>query len=265
MVAESTSRRLTLKKILYHPLTWAALVVHVVLLVVPFESGEPEAVEESTEQSEAVESIPVDILNLTEIATSEPLPEPPAATPPPSAPAIAPPRPAPVPAEPVPPTTALEVQPEVVPAEVPAQTPPLEETPVPAYDPSADQQVFIQNLDSIGLEGYGEGLLPSARDFRKGTDSSYFINESVVDGITDVQPVAKARDARRLDKEPAVILTELRETYATVGLSFAENGEYGGETLYQLTKEDGSVIMHLSLVQLQGSTLLVIWQADPRL
>lgn len=274
MSAKSTTRRLTLQKVLYHPLTWIAVGVHVVLLVIPFGPSQSEAVEENTEQTEDIESISVDILNLAEIATSEP---------PPLEPTPAPPQPASVPAPAIAPPTQLSpstaplpteinpgpaAQPETVSPDSSAPTQQAVKTQTPAYDPSADQQLYIQNLDSLGLEGFkdasGRSLLLSARDFRKGTNSSYFITETAVDGIPNVQPVEKARDARRLDGEPAGILAQQRETYAAAGLSFIEVGEYGGEPLHQLTKEDGSAIMYLSLVQLQGSTLLVIWQEDPR-
>ncbi|MEM8504193.1 MAG: hypothetical protein AAF716_13700 [Cyanobacteria bacterium P01_D01_bin.1] len=272
MAAKSTTNRLTPKKILYHPLTWLALGAHIVLLVVPFNPSEPKAVEESAEQPEDTESIPVDILNLVEIATSEPPPEP--AAPPPASvptPAITPPtQPIPVPAETAPPDvdSAPDVQPETAPPDESQLQQQAVEQPV-AYDPSADQQAYIRNLDSLGLAGYkdpitGENSLPAAREFRKGTDSSYFITETSVDGIPTVQAVAGARDARRLDGEPGAILSQQEETYAALGLSFDEVGDYGGEPLHQLTKEDGSPVMYLSLVRLQGSTLLVIWQSDPR-
>ncbi len=275
MVAESTTHRLTLKKVLHHPLTWIALGVHVVLLVVPFNPSEPKTGEDSTEQSEEIESIPVDVLNLAEIATSEPPPSEPAAPPSPSsAPAIAPPRPASAPAAPVP--GGVEPGP-VVQSPAPAsstnsstQTQSAAGTQMAAYDSSADQQMYIQNLDSLGLQGYkdpltGGNALPAPREFRKGTDSSFFVAETSVGGVPTSQAVAGARDARRLDGEPADILAKQTEVYSSAGLSFVEAGSYGGEPLHQLTKADGNVVMYLSLVQLQGSTLLVIWQNDPRI
>jgi hypothetical protein len=129
--------------------------------------------------------------------------------------------------------------------------------------------MYIQNLDSLGLQGYkdpltGGNALPAPREFRKGTNSSFFITETSVGGVPTSQAIAGARDARRLDGEPADIIAKQTEVYSSAGLSFVESGTYGGEPLHQLTKEDGSVVMYLSLVQLQGSTLLVIWQNDPR-
>lgn len=277
MIAKSTTRHLTLKKVLYHPLTWIALGAHVVLLFVPFSTSQPESVEESTEQQEETESIPVDILNLAEIATSQPPPPEPAPTPPQSpavitAPSLVPPEPAPpepAPTEPVSePDPALQSQ--TATSDSPIQSQQSTEDQLPAYDPSADQRLYIQNLDSLGLDGYkdpvtGENALPAAREFRKGTNWSYFITETTVGGMPTSQAVAGARDARRLDGEPAAILSEQEAVYSAAGFSFIEVGEYGGEPLHQLTKADGSPVMYLSLVRLQGSTLLVIWQADPRL
>ena len=283
MVAESTTRRLTLKKLLYHPLTWVAVGAHVVLLVVPFSSSGPKAVDNPTTQPEEIESIPVDILNLADIATSEPPLEPASTNPSPprSAPlsAIAPStQDTPIPtkldarsaADEV--TQNLEsqgVQTESSSSASSAQTQQLGENQTLAYDPSADQQQYIQNLDSLGLGGYkdpnsGERSLPGVSSFRRNTDSSYFITETGTRPYTVIKTVEAARDARWLDKEPSTVLAEQEDTYSTLGLSFVKVDNYGGEPLYQLTKEDGSPVMYLSLVQLQGSTLLVIWQVDPR-
>ena len=89
---QPAGRRITLKKVLYHPLTWLAVGFHVLLLVVPFGGGANSDLAETPEEdSEA--AIPVDLLNLSDIATSTPPPlEPPVAAPPPAvAPAARPP------------------------------------------------------------------------------------------------------------------------------------------------------------------------------
>ena len=180
MVADSTKRRLTLKNILYHPLTWVAVGVHIVLLIIPFNPEPPEATKDTSDQSEEIESIPVDILNLSEIATSEPPPAP-LASPPPSAPAPASatlPQPAPLPADPALADSALADPAPADPGPRPeaqlgptadlAPVQPLQQS--PAYDPSEDQRQFIQNLDGLGLGGYevnGERSLPVANNFRK--------------------------------------------------------------------------------------------------
>ncbi len=273
MAADSPKRRLTLKKILYHPLAWVAVGAHILLLVVPFDSSSSEAIEDTSEQPEELESIPVDILNLSEIATSEPPPPNPPASLPPSAPAPASaiaPQPAPLPVD----TTSSDVDPGQegqLEAQVSADLSSAQQTTseqLSAYDASGDQRQFIQNLDGLGLGGYtnanGERSLPGANSFRKNVDPSYFITETGTRPNTVVSPVAGARDARWLDKEPANALTDLQATYSTVGVSFTQLEDYGGEPLYELTTANGDAFMHISLVKLIGSTLLVVWQADPR-
>ncbi len=272
MVADSTKRRLTLRKILYYPLTWAAVGAHVLLLVVPFDSSPSEAAEDTSEQPKELESIPVDILNLSEIATSEPPPSAPLAAPPPVAPAGAiasqpVPSPADISTSVVDPGPATEVQAETV-ATVDTASTQQQEEQQSAYDPSGDQRQFIQNLEGLGLGGFevnGERSLPNVKSFRNGTDPSYFIIETGVRPNTVINPAAGAREARWLDKEPGNVLGELTATYAAAGIGFTPIESYGAEPLYELTTANGDPFMYISLVQLKGSTLLVVWQADPRI
>ena len=266
MVIDSAKHRLALKRILCHPLTWVALGTHIVLLVVPFNPMEPDTTPDAAkdEQPEEVESIPVDILNLSEIATSKAPPEKVLVPPPPSSPAptiarsVQPDPVAPALIEPATVNTESEDQTKTIPTSNSIAAQQTIEDQSPAYDPEADQRQFIQNLEGLGLGGYkinGEISLPDANSFRKGVDPSYFIIET----NTVISPVGGAREARWLDKEPTAVLSELTSTYSAAGISFAQVENYGGEALYELTTADGDSFMYLSLVQLKGSTLLVVW------
>ena len=276
MVIDSTKHRLALKRILYHPLTWVALGAHIVLLVVPFNPMGPDAAPEAAkdEQLDEVESIPVDILNLSEIATSKAPPEKVLVPPPPSSPAptiarsVQPDPVAPALIEPATVNTESEDQTKTIPTSNSIAAQQTIEDQSPAYDPEADQRQFIQNLEGLGLGGYkinGKISLPDANSFRKGVDPSYFITETGVRPNTVISPVEGAREARWLDKEPTAVLSKLTSTYSAAGISFAQVENYGGEALYELTTADGDSFIYLSLVQLKGSTLLVVWQSDPRM
>ncbi|MGC1306628.1 MAG: hypothetical protein WA885_05320 [Phormidesmis sp.] len=258
--AEDTPRRLTIKKVLYHPLTWTAIGIHLLLLVVPFDPGastaEPE-IEEVTDN----EAIPVDILNLSEISTATPPAEnvPTPSTPPPSAPspAAAPPASTAPPAVVAPaPVATAPTDPALAPFEpAPAAAPPAS-TPPPAYDPGEDQALFINNLGALNLGDYTEAQgLPPANFFRQPGNAGYFLNEGV--------PVLGAKDARWMDKGPDAVLAELQATYAPSGIVFNQLDSYGGEILYELRTAADQPFMYISLANLKGSSLLVIWQANP--
>ena len=249
----NSPRRSPLKRVLSHPLTWIAVGLHALLLVVPF-NPKP-AVAPDLPEEETPEEVTVDILNLSDIATSTPPPEtppPPENTPPP-VPQAAPPVPSAVP-----PPTADEIpaEPEPSAPEPSVPDPPAEPPPPPAYDPSQDQQVFINNLGAINLGDYTDTLgLPDASNFRNPGNAGAFVSNGA--------PVAGARSARWMDKPPDSVLGELQTTYARSGIQFNPLAPYGGEALYELITPDGQSFMYISLAALEGSSLLVIWQANP--
>ena len=264
-------RRLTLKKIFYHPLTLAALSGHVLLLMVPFSTAPAEVVEEEAIATE--EAMPVDILNLSEIATAEP-PPPQAPAPTAPAPAPSPPAAAPAPAAAPPPIAApaTPAAPQPVantPAPPVAQAP--TQTPPPAYDSTEDRKTFIQGFDSIataGLQEYSE--LPLASSFTRG-NSQFFLGPAalatdfrnpVTAGDPNALPPAAAT-AKYTDKQPKDVLKQVQASFSNTGLTFAQVADYGGEPLYELKKATGETFAFVSLVGFQGSTLTVIWTQNP--
>jgi len=255
--------RLTVKQILYHPLTWLAVGAHIGLLFVPFNPSAPSAAEPDVPEEDIDESVPVDILNLADISTptppaeSTPPPVTPPAAPPPAVPAAAPvaaPEPSPV-AEP----TAIPEAAPVTPQSDPV-TSPTEPAP-PAYDPSGDQQVFVGHINAIGIDNYRDTLgLPGPNTFPKGNGASFLDFANPVAPV----PIAGARDAVWMDKQPLDVLEKLKQTYEPAGVTFSQMDSYGGELLYELTNPDGQPFMHVSLVDFAtGSSLLVMWSASP--
>lgn len=274
------SRPDAFKKILYHPLTWAAVGFHLLLLTVPF-STEPSAVVEEEEAiAQEDEAMPIDLLNLSEIATSvppppqpEPVPPPPAAPPSPpspsqtaaSAPAVAPAPTAPVPQQPVANTPAPPVA-------TPASSQPAANQP-PAYDSTQDRGIFIQGLDAIGAMGLndlsGQGL-PLAESFPQG-NANHFLGQSAL--ATDyLNPVSVgeagalpdlAVSARVIDSQPKDVLRKVESGYAGMGITFNPVPDYGAEPLYELKKPTGETFAFVSLVSFPGSTLMVLWQDNP--
>ncbi|MEO0768170.1 MAG: hypothetical protein AAFY72_01860 [Cyanobacteria bacterium J06649_4] len=261
--------RLTFKKILYHPLTWIAVGAHVVLLFVPFNPNKPTAVEEVPEE-EIDESIPVDILNLSSISTPTPPPEaapkPPDASPPPAA--ALPPAPVPAPSPtPVPAPADEEAAPmaevadpveQTVSTESPVET---EQPQQPAYDPSGDQQVFISNLGNLrGVNAYDATLLPYESDFPNGNGAFFLDFSSDPPG-----PAAGALNATRIDKQPSSALEVVTSSYSSAGYTVAPLANYANEALYELKTAEGATALYMSLVSLEGSTLVVTWPNDPNL
>ncbi|MEL6778234.1 MAG: hypothetical protein AAFO06_13350 [Cyanobacteria bacterium J06597_16] len=258
------TRRLTARKVLYHPLTWLAVGFHGLLLFVPFNPG-PVSVEEDVEIAEEPEedAIPIDILNLSDIATATPPAEaPPTATPPaPPSAAVAPaPATVPAPAEPEPLVADEEVPIDIADPDIadPLGTPDEEVPTQPAYDPGQDQTLFIDNLGQMALGDYtADQGLPPANFFREPGNAGYFLAGEI--------PVAGAKDARWMDKGPDAVLDELQRSYAASGITFSQLDDYGGEVLYELKTPTGESFMFISLARLKGSSLLVIWQGDPNM
>ncbi|MEO1395083.1 MAG: hypothetical protein AAFV90_19450 [Cyanobacteria bacterium J06634_5] len=257
-------RRLTARKVLYHPLTWLAVGFHGLLLFVPFNPG-PVSVEEDVEIVEEPEedAIPIDILNLSDIATATPPAEAPLPVTPPAPPpaAVAPvPATVPAPAEPEPLVADEEVPIDIADPDIadPLDTPDEEVPTQPAYDPGQDQTLFIDNLGQMALGDYtADQGLPPANFFREPGNAGYF--------LAGETPVAGAKDARWMDKGPDAVLDELQRSYAASGITFSQLNDYGGEVLYELKTPTGESFMFISLARLKGSSLLVIWQGDPNI
>ena len=284
------------KKILYHPLTWIAVGFHLLLLTVPF-STEPSAVAEEAVAEE--EAIPVDLLNLSAIATATPSAQQPEASPaaaPPPASANASPPPAaapsaappvsnnlplpPVPNMPVPASVTSQASSQIPSqsqtqaqpsAQLPAQSSAQPPAQPPAYDPTEDRKVFLQGFDSIAAAGLNEyGELPTAEQFSK-RNAQYFLGASAL--AADYRNPVRAGEpgslpdgaatAKYTDKQPKDVLSQVQSSFASVGVSFTQIGEYGQEPLYELKKPTGETFAFVSLVGFQGSTLTVVWTQNP--
>lgn len=279
--AHPPRQRITWKKVLYHPLTWLAVGLHVALLVVPFSPASPVAVEPEEESTEE-NAIPIDLLNLSEIATSTP----PADTPPPSEaapPAAAPPDPsakiAQMPPEPNtvdlntvdlnsidPKTTEPNATESKTLSEGPAQSPteasPTEASPAdsvsndPPFDPGPQSGVFIQGLGNLGVADNSNLGMPLQSSFRRPENYSYFV-------AGPDQAAPGARGAKWLDDERNDLVPLIQNTYAAQSLTLIEAGAYGGEALYELQSAEGNSVMFVSIVELEGSSLLVLWNNNP--
>lgn len=272
----------TFKKVLYHPLTWAALGLHALLLTVPF-STEPSAVVE--EEAIAEEAISVDLLNLSEIATSTPPPPqseaalaPETALAPVTSSSVIPLPSASAPAPTAAPAAAASANQSsaanmpVQPAATPQPTQPT--APQPSeYDSTQDRGVFIQGLDSIGAMGLndlsGQGL-PLATDFVKGNATSFLGPTALATDFRNPVSVAAAgalppgaASARRIDSQAKDVLKKIQAGYANTGITFNPASDYGGEPLYELKKPTGETFAFVSLVSFQGSSLMVLWTDNP--
>jgi hypothetical protein len=308
-IQNGQSRRLTFKKLLYHPLTWLALGLHALLLAVPMgadsppEAAEPEA-----------EDVAVDILNLSEIATTKPpsttsppvtgTPTPPGAKPaaplsatsPATAPVTSPVTAPPAAIAPRPTYTAPSNLAPITPAPIPtaysqlpaasatnaataapagsgnsptapagsgsSPTAPQPVPPQPVYDPGQDRGVFISGLQNLGVPDNTAtvGLPNDPRMFRHPDSFGFFIDNQ---NPASPQPIAGARDARWLGQQKGDLLATLQTTYAQSNITFDQSEDYGGESLYELRTDQGQVVMYVSLVDLKGSSLLVMWENKP--
>ncbi len=279
------ARPISPKKILSHPLIWVALGLHALLLTASF-SPEPSLIAEEVVEEE--NTMPVDLLNLSEIATSTP-PAQPAAAPPPATPPAEPqllPTTAPIPTvSPVPttapiPTPAPTVAPATPISQPPVNTPaPLQtpQTPIspqqPAYDPTQDRGIFIQELDSIGemgLNDLSELGLPPASAFSKG-NAEYFLGPTAIAtdfrnpvGVGDADALPPgAASARVIDSQSKDVLKKIKAGYANTGIVFSQASDYGSEPLYALENTTGETFAFFSLVSFQGSSLMVLWTSNP--
>ncbi|MEM6436130.1 MAG: hypothetical protein AAF773_20090 [Cyanobacteria bacterium P01_D01_bin.115] len=234
------------------PLMGFSIVLHIALLFVPLPAPEnPEEVEEAP--PEADEEIAVDILNLSEIVAPEPPPEQPEQPPQPEA---APPPPAEVPAPPDPTQELAPAEQDTFEDQLPIDDG-LDEQ--PPFDPGPSRNVFIDGIANLPVtDQTSEVGLPESRFFRVETNAVCFVRP-------DGGAVPEARDARWLELEPSDVFAVLQESYAPIGISLTERGDaFCGERYFEAFTAAGESFMTFSLAQLEGSTLLVIWETPPQ-
>lgn len=244
------------------PLFIISVTLHILILAVPWSSRPSASVEETVETEASTEPEVVDILSIATQVPPETSPED-SAPPPPQG------------TQPVPPPSALppnpdRLSPESAPADPadPADPPPEDtfqatttDPPAPAFDPGAAQNDFAVNIGNVGVADYTDRLgLPPRRNFRNPATADQFLVNPDSDSPTSPP---NARLARWLDKEPDTILQQLTGTYGAT-LDFAELPLYHNERFFvALEKQSGNPAFYLSLVQLQGSTLMVMWNSPP--
>ncbi len=258
-------------KLLLAPLMGASVLLHIALLFLPLPALE--VVEEATPEEEvpAAEEGPIDILSLSEIAASEPPPEAPPEQPK-SRPEAAPPPAGAVPPPPDPsqiPETPVEAAPDEAAAsnefenedEFEDEELPIEEETTSAanFDSTAATEQFVGDLSGLGVVDYtGDLGLPTPNLLRNPGNAACFLSP-------DGGPVPNARVTNWLDKEPQTLLREnLKDVYEPRGIVFNELPPYCGERYFQAVSADGNPFMTFSLVQLTGSTLLVVWASPPQ-
>ncbi len=262
----SYGRGITLKKVMYHPLTLIAIGLHAALLVVPFSRNPPEKALETPEEA-SEEGMPVDILNLSDITTSKPPAKPPANAALPPLAAASPPSTAPAPSSALVENTAESTLAPAASAPVAnTATAPIAATstqtpPPPAYDPSGDQAQFVLNLSGVfGSKDTTEqtGLPPDSKSFFRKGNGGYFVS-----GNNPVTVVAEAKAARLMNEKPNEVLNTLVTSYQPAGVVFTQVENYGDELLYQVLTAEGETMMYVSLVDMKASTLMVIWPQRP--
>jgi len=239
------------------PLMGFSIILHIALLFVPLPSLAPPAEELTAEETpEEDEEAPIDILALSEIAAPEPPPETPPEQPQ-QAQAQAPPPP-----DAVPPPPDPQQVPEAPSAEVVNEPPPIEEgldNAPPSFDPAATTDQFLGDLSGLGVQDYTSELgLPPPEYLRNPGNAACFLDPSggLVPGV---------RVANWLDKEPQTLLREnLQDVYGPRGITFEELPSYCDERYFRGVTAEGQPFITLSLVTLEGSTLLVVWETPPQ-
>ncbi|MGP1387908.1 MAG: hypothetical protein ACTS2F_30505 [Thainema sp.] len=266
-------------RVLYHPLVLISVVLHGLFLLAPVPSTPGPTADEETVTEE--EEAPVDLLGLAELAPPEPPPPSPQPTPqvapPPVAPSPQPQAVAPAPAPPptvAPPAPApASPTPQASPTEPAPTTPPTPAPqPTPTYDPQADRQAAISGLDNLSQQSYPEQLSANViynyltgRDGPKyqGLVGTFFTADGIAQG--GIQTLPGIVQYRLYDKGVSETLEQLQSAYGSQGNTFTEaTPNYANQPLYEMSNSDGQLVFHLSLVPLEGSTVLVLWNVDPR-
>jgi hypothetical protein len=120
-------------------------------------------------------------------------------------------------------------------------------------------------LDGLNVTDY-TGQIPIRPNLLRnsGNAAAFFTADSINAG-SDLVPLPMIRQVRFVDKEPQTLLREnFPEAYGSAGLTFAEVEPYGGERLVEVRNADGQPFLYVSLIQGTGSTVIAIWNSDPR-
>lgn len=259
----------SLLKFLYHPMVALSLALHGLLLVAPFPSGpQPQPEAEPKAEAEAEAEVQISSLkSLTRPAPPSPLPSPkpmPLASPvvrpsAPRPPVLQPPPPAP------PPTPIATPAPVTTPTPITPPTPLIAATPTPLPEEQELQDFLGQFQSNLGGVGAAETAGLGIPYYLFQQPELFFTPESLTEadsagadpirqeGIDDILWASR--------KRPDAVYQELQTLFA--GFTFAEAGEYGGGSLYQVTK--GSTVRFLNLVQStdRTATFVVIWNRNP--
>ena len=246
------------------PLLGISMLLHVGLLFIPFPTVEDTPDEIAADEPEEEADIPVDILSLSEIAAPEPPAEPPAEPSPespqpsPSQPQPPPPRAVPPPPEPAPAQDLLPEEDSFAEEAEPPVEEGLGETP-PAFDAGVATEQFVGDISGLGVVDYTAQFgLPEPAMPRNPGNAVCFIDPTG-------GPMPGVRVANWLDKEPQTLLREnLQEVYGPRGITFEELDPFCGERYFQAVTAAGQPFMTISLVTLEGSTLLVVWETPPQ-
>ena len=240
------------------PLMGISIVLHIALLFMPLPSFDNLDEEVAENTSEEEEDAPIDILSLSEIAAPEPPPEPP---PEQSQPEPEPQAPPPAGAIPPPPDPEqieeIPLEEAFVEDEIPIEE--GFEDPAPSFDAGAATNQFVGDISELGVVDYtAEFGLPTPDLLRNPGNAACFIDPSGA-------PASTVRVANWLDKEPQTLLREnLQDVYGPRGITFQELPPFCGERYFQAFTAEGQSFMTFSLVTLEGSTLLIVWDTPPQ-
>ncbi len=276
-------RRAWIKQVIA-PLLGFSLGLHGLLLLAPLPAPKP--VEETPETDPAAEETAVDLLSISALATATPIPESspanpsPAAAPPPAAPTA--PAPYPAGAPPVPLANTEVADPVTEPLSESTDTPPptepaqggAESTPTPGFDPNRQSQL-------VGSAAGVLGRAPGSSNFDLTDQFPGDIWDLYISGWGAAKQQcffsAIARDSYTL-RPPAA---DLR--YLSRNIQLVEQQDiprtFSGQVVQPLdtayceadlfeVQDNGVPILWVSLVPVSpggSTTLVVFWQADPRL
>jgi hypothetical protein len=274
-------RRAWIKQVIA-PLLGLSLGLHGLLLLAPLPA--PKAAEESPETDPAAEETSVDLLSISTLATATPVPDSPPATPsatappPPAAPTA--PAPYPVDAPPVPLAAAEEVQAEPLSEATDSPTPEeptqasADSAPTPGFDPNRQAQL-------VGSAAGVLGRAPGSSNFdltdqfpgdiwdlyisRWGAAKQQcFFSAIERESYTLRAPAADLRYLSRnvqLVEQQDISRTFAGQVVQPLGAAYCE------ANLFEV-QDNGVPILWVSLVPVSpggSTTLVVFWQADPRL
>ena len=276
-------RRPWLKQVIA-PLAGLSLGLHGLLLLAPLPN--PNAAEETPEVDPAAAETAVDLLSISTLATATPVPVTPPTTPAPAAPP--PPAPPPHPAEvpPVPLAATEEAQAEPVAESTDSPTPeePVEEAiqddsgadsaPTPGFDPNRQAQLVGSAAGVLG-RAPGSSNFDLTDEFPGDIWDLYisrwgaakqqcFFSAIDRESYTLRTPAA---DLRYLSRNVQLVeQQDIPRTFAGQVVQPLETG-YCEANLFEV-QDQGTPILWVSLVPVSpggSTTLVVFWQADPRL